>query len=69
MKVTPYKNVNKFLEDFLFQVKKILGDKLVGLYLYGSLTWEDFDIDISDIDLLAVLSVDLNENEALALEK
>ncbi|MEA3355542.1 MAG: DUF4111 domain-containing protein, partial [Patescibacteria group bacterium] len=67
--VTPYKNVNKFLEDFLFQVKKILGDKLVGLYLYGSLTWEDFDIDISDIDLLAVLSVDLNENEALALEK
>ncbi len=69
MKITSYKSVNKLLEDFLFRVQSVLGDKLAGLYLYGSLTWGDFDEDISDIDLLAVLTLDLSEKETQSLKK
>jgi predicted nucleotidyltransferase len=37
-----------------------LGDALVGIYLYGSAVWGDFDDDISDIDLLVVLTHDVD---------
>jgi hypothetical protein len=37
-----------------------LGDTLVGIYLYGSAVWGDFDDDISDIDLLVVLTCDID---------
>ncbi|NBU64605.1 MAG: DUF4111 domain-containing protein [Chloroflexia bacterium] len=37
-----------------------LGDTLVGCYLYGSAVWGDFDEDISDIDLLVVLTRDID---------
>ena len=38
-----------------------LGDTLVGCYLYGSAVWGDFDDDISDIDLLVVLTHDVGD--------
>ncbi|MEY2844967.1 MAG: hypothetical protein RL076_513 [Chloroflexota bacterium] len=38
-----------------------LGDALVGIYLYGSAVWGDFDDDISDIDLLVVLTRDIDD--------
>jgi predicted nucleotidyltransferase len=38
-----------------------LGDTLVGIYLYGSAVWGDFDDDISDIDLLVVLTRDIDD--------
>ncbi len=34
----------------------ITGSPLVGLYLFGSLATGDFDADVSDIDLIAVLA-------------
>lgn len=37
-----------------------LGDTLVGIYLYGSAVWGDFDDDISDIDLLVVRDRDID---------
>lgn len=38
------------------KIVETLGRRLVGLYLYGSLATGDFEPDISDIDLIAVLT-------------
>jgi len=49
-------------------MRTILGGKLIGLYLYGSLVTGDFD-DISDVDLLAATAEDIDEIEFDALDK
>ncbi len=41
----------------------VLGAKLVGLYLDGSLVTGDFDEGVSDVDLTAVLADELDERE------
>lgn len=69
MKVTQYPEINKLLGTILFEMQKILGKKLVGLYLYGSLVCGDFEQDISDIDLVAALSSNLNNEEFKKLAK
>ncbi len=45
----------------------ILGDHLVGLYLFGSLSYGDFNPDSSDIDVVAILThpASLDELEAI----
>lgn len=50
-------------------MQSILGEKLLGLYLYGSLVTGDFDKNTSDIDLLAVLETDIDDKEFEALQK
>jgi len=45
-----------------------LGPKLAGVYLYGSLVTGDFDAEISDIDLLAVIESELDSQEFSVLE-
>jgi len=67
MLYTPYSDINRLLESFLCHVQQIFQEKLVGLYLYGSLTTGDFDLDISDIDLLAVTSSQITSAEFDAL--
>ncbi|HKV58620.1 MAG TPA: aminoglycoside adenylyltransferase domain-containing protein [Ktedonobacteraceae bacterium] len=69
MQVTPYTHVNELLELILSSLQRILGTKLVGLYLYGSLVIGDFDPDISDIDLVVALSSEIDEKEFEALQK
>jgi hypothetical protein len=66
---TPYADVNQLLEILLSGIHKILGEKLIGLYLYGSLVIGDFDPNISDIDLVAALSPDIDDQEFGALQK
>jgi len=51
---TPYSEVNILLKDFLARVQAILQDRLVGFYLYGSLSLGDFDPQASDVDFLVV---------------
>jgi predicted nucleotidyltransferase len=53
-KPTPYPEVNEVLQLLLTNVKRILGDQFVGMYLYGSLSSGDFDPETSDIDFLVV---------------
>jgi predicted nucleotidyltransferase len=60
---TPYADINELLGLLLSQMQALLGDKLIGLYLFGSLVVGDFDDDISDIDLVAAISSDLDEQE------
>jgi predicted nucleotidyltransferase len=69
MKTMQYPEIDKLLKALLAGQQKILGEKLIGLYLYGSLVWGDFDYALSDIDLLAALKSDLSETEASALKQ
>ncbi len=61
--------INSILKELLSRMQEEFGAKLIGLYLYGSLVWGDFDFDISDIDLLAVLTSDITEKEVISLNK
>ena len=69
MKPTKHSDINFLLEKLLAGIKSALGDKLVGLYLTGSLVWGEFNKGVSDIDLVAALSSDINDSEFNALEK
>jgi predicted nucleotidyltransferase len=66
---TPRAEVNRLLEGLLSGMRAVLRDRLVGLYLYGSLTTGDFDPQISDIDLLAAVAGDVNAGEFEALRQ
>jgi len=57
---TPYRDVNMLLQDFLVRIQVILKEKLVGFYLYGSLSLGDFDPGSSDIDFLIVTTEELS---------
>lgn len=65
---TAYADINELLEVLLSSMQKILGEKLVGLYLYGSLVIGDFDPTVSDIDLVAALASELEDTEFEALQ-
>lgn len=69
MKPTNYPQINELINHLLVQMQTILGNKLIGLYLDGSLVMGDFDINISDIDLVAILESDINDKEFEDLEK
>ena len=66
---TAHADINQLLELLLSSMQKILGEKLVGVYLYGSLVIGDFDPTISDIDLVAALASDLDDKEFEALQR
>jgi hypothetical protein len=65
---TAYAGINELLEVLFSSMQKILSEKLVGLYLHGSLVIGDFDRTISDIDLVAALSSELDDKEFEALQ-
>jgi predicted nucleotidyltransferase len=69
MQATLYPDINILLDILLSRIQSILGKKLVGLYLYGSLVMGDFDHESSDIDLLAVISSDIDDEEFSRLDK
>lgn len=46
--------VRPILSLLIASMREVLGDQLVGLYLYGSLSSGDFDPASSDVDFLAV---------------
>jgi predicted nucleotidyltransferase len=58
---TAYTAINALLNLILSRMQTILGDKLIGLYIFGSLVTGDFDYDSSDIDLIAATSTELDE--------
>jgi predicted nucleotidyltransferase len=59
--------VATLLDELLRDIRKILGDRLVGLYLDGSLTSGDFD-PASDIDFLAVTEAEEPPDPFLKLQ-
>jgi hypothetical protein len=69
MDAISYPHINELTADLLTRMQAILGEKLVGLYFYGSITWGDFDEENSDIDMLAALQSDLTDAEIDSLKK
>ena len=61
--------VSNQIKELLTKTKETLGNKLVGLYLTGSSVLGDFDEKISDLDFVAAVSEDLNDQEFEALKK
>ncbi len=59
--------IGALLDDLLARLRGVFGPRLVGLYLYGSQTTDDFDLGVSDIDLLAVTSSALTSGEVESL--
>jgi len=55
------------LADVQEAITSVLGENLVGLYLYGSCITGDFDEHVSDVDLLAVIKDDLSEDKLAVL--
>jgi len=64
---TPYSKINSLLQELLSTVHAILGDRFVGMYLFGSLAGGDFDPQNSDIDFLVVTDGDLPGETVAAL--
>lgn len=50
-------------EHLTLEIQNLFGSRLLALYLYGSLVTGDFSPDRSDIDLLAVLSTEVTEED------
>ena len=61
--------VSEILTLFHNQARAVLGDRLVALYLTGSLAIGDFDPATSDIDFVAVTAVHLASEEIAGLER
>ncbi|MYD09444.1 MAG: DUF4111 domain-containing protein [Chloroflexi bacterium] len=56
------------IDRLISELNVILSDDLVGIYLYGSLVSGDFDIAVSDIDLVVALARDLNARQFQSLQ-
>lgn len=63
MQFTPDADVEDILSKLLEGMRRVLGRRLAGVYLYGSLVTGDFDRDTSDIDLLAVTRDELDARD------
>ena len=51
------------LATLMSDMRSSLGRRLVGLYLIGSALTEDFDTEISDLDLVAVLAEEPDQGD------
>jgi len=67
--VTPDPAINAVLTQWAEGLKRLLGRKIVGLYLSGSLAYGDFVPRRSDIDLQAVVRNPLTEEELRSVEQ
>ena len=62
-------NADQAVAELALQIREALGERLVGLYLHGSMTCGDYDTASSDLDLLAVLSSDPTEMDLQRLRR
>lgn len=62
------KALQPLLDELRDGIAGVLGERLLGLYLYGSLATGGFEAELSDIDLLAVVATPLDGREFEALK-
>lgn len=62
-------NVGAILDQLTNGLRAILRERLVGVYVYGSLITGDFDSGISDVDLVVVMTVESDEARFNALHQ
>ncbi len=65
---TPHPDVNAVLHVLLSGVQAVLGDHLVGMYVYGLVASGDFEPQRSDIDFVVVTADELSDEMLPALE-
>lgn len=68
MQRTPYPDIDRLLDDLLHRIRQVLDTRLVGLYLYGSLVTGDYLQDVSDVDLLAATTTDIDDDTFARLQ-
>lgn len=61
-----YQNV---IDEFTAMSREIIGEKLTGVYLHGSMAMECFNPEKSDIDLLVVIENDINDLQKMEFMK
>ncbi|MFT9495255.1 aminoglycoside adenylyltransferase domain-containing protein [Anaerosolibacter sp.] len=64
-----FPNVSDIIQSLLNEIKIILKDHFVGMYIHGSLAIGDFDPMTSDIDFLVVTTDVISEDEFNALRQ
>jgi len=62
------KDLSDLLQEIAIDFPKILHGNLVGIHLWGSLTYDAFDEQCSDVDCVVVTSRDLDEREFSELD-
>ena len=67
MTFAQYPEVKELVEVLLVEVRAILGEALIGMYLYGSLATGGFDRD-SDVDYVVITNEELSESQFAAIE-
>ncbi len=67
--ITPYQDINESLLFISSRLQKILSEKLIGLYLFGSLSYGDFNPNSSDIDLIVIIQQPLNHTELKSVKQ
>lgn len=60
--------VSKLLKIFCNEVKAILNEKFLALYIFGSLAMDDFSEHCSDIDFLALIATQFSRVEGKRLQ-
>lgn len=61
-------DIAELLRVITAELPLILAGNLVGVYIWGSLTYDAFDESCSDVDLVAVTQWDIDEREFVALD-
>ena len=57
------------IDEFTAMSKEIIGDKLTGIYLHGSMAMNCFNPEKSDIDLLIVIESDITDMQKMKFMK
>lgn len=55
--------IKNIVADVSYKINQMIGDNMIGIYLFGSLVLGDFDENFSDIDLMIVLKSNINKDE------
>ena len=67
--LTTTASVNDVLQDFKNCIQAVLGNRFLGMYLYGSLALGDFDPQHSDIDFCVVTDGEINDDLFISLKE
>ena len=67
--LTPFTDINIFLETYTTRLAELLYSNIVGIYLTGSLSYGDFNYNSSDIDITNVTKQTINVTELELIKK
>jgi len=67
--ITPYATINQFIESYTLRLLELMEQNLVGIYLTRSLSYGDFDLGSSDIDITNITTGKLSQDELSILEQ